>query len=313
MLLFVLSWFMRRELRTFNRWRFTGCLWLSLLLAGLGATLWIQGRKSGNESIYSSRNFYGMLTVYEYQKDDPRAHHLLLQHGRITHGLQFVDREEAAKPTTYYNEESGVGLAMRALPSGRRRIGLVGLGTGTLMAYGRPGDHMRVYEINPEVKRLANSSFTFLTNCPAAVEIILGDARLSMENESPQDFDLLALDAFSSDAIPVHLLTKEAFALYQRHLKKDGILAIHISNHYLDLEPVVVNLARQFNYKLALIDYDETDEEWWIYSSTWILLTRNETIINSPAIHNAASTLTTSKVKVPLWTDDFASLFQILK
>src|SRR2546430_17672486 len=105
-----------------------------------------------------------MVTVYEYQKDEPRSHHLVLQHGRITHGLQFVDHEEAVKPTTYYNEESGVGLAMRALRPGKHRIGLVGLGTGTLMAYGRPGDQMRVYEINPEVKRLANSSFTFLTN-----------------------------------------------------------------------------------------------------------------------------------------------------
>src|SRR5205085_5739121 len=179
MILLGLFWAMRYKLRTFHYWRFTGCLWLGFGLAALGTALWIQGRKSGNESVYTSRNFYGVLTVYEYEKDAPGSHHFLLQHGRITHGLQFVDAEEAKKPTTYYNEESGIGLAVSALRPGQRRIGLVGLGTGTMMAYGRAGDHMRVYEINPEVKRLASSRFAFLTNCPATVEIVMGDARLS--------------------------------------------------------------------------------------------------------------------------------------
>ncbi len=148
---------------------------------------------------------------------------------------------------------------------------------------------------------------------PGNVEVAPGDARLSLEREPPQHFDLLVLDAFSSDAIPVHLLTKEAFELYARHLNTNGIIAVHISNHYLDLEPVVVNLARHFGYKLASIDYEETDEEWWLYSSTWILLTHSEQIINSPAIRNAESTIATNSVTVPLWTDDFASLFQILR
>ena len=311
--LLVVSWVVRKRFGGFSHWRFMTCLWLFLGVAGLGTTLWLQTRKSGDESVYTSRNFYGMLTVYEHQRDDPKSHHFLLQHGRITHGLQFVDPEEAAKPTTYYNEESGVGLAARALPAGVRKIGLVGLGAGTLTAYGRAGDELRIYEINPEVERLARSRFTYLSRCPGTVQVVLGDARLSLEKEPPQHFDLLALDAFSSDAIPVHLLTREAFDVYERHLNPDGILAVHISNHYLDLEPVVVNLARQFNYKLALIDYDETDEEWWDYSSTWMLLTRSGTIINSPAIHNAASTVKTNQAKIPLWTDDFTSLFQILK
>src|SRR5204862_2750866 len=138
---------------------------------------------------------------------------------------------------------------------------------------GQPGDYVRLYEINPEVKHVATSFFTYLSNCLGRVEVVPGDARLSLEREPPQQFELLVLDAFSSDAIPVHLLTKEAFEVYERHLKPGGILAIHISNHYLDLEPVVTNLARQFNYKLALIDYDENDEDWWAYSSTWMLLT----------------------------------------
>ena len=140
-----------------------------------------------------------------------------------------------------------------------------------------------------------------------------GDARLSLEREPAQNFDLLALDAFSSDAIPVHLLTKEAFELYGRHLKPDGIIAAHISNHYLDLEPVVANLAHRFNYKLAVIDYDELEDDWWLYSSTWILLTRDGSILNAPAILRAATPSKTNSVSIPLWTDDFASLFQVLK
>ena len=127
-----------------------------------------------------------------------------------------------------------------------------------------------------------------------------GDARLSLEREPPQHFDLLVLDAFSSDAIPVHLLTKEAFEVYQRHLNPNGVIAVHISNHYLDLEPVVVNLARHFGYKLASIDYEENDEEWWLYSSTWVLLSRSEQIINSPAIRGAASTVKTNATGAPL-------------
>src|SRR5208337_1454432 len=142
-------------------------------------------------------------------------------------------------------------------------------------AYGRAGDTFHIYEIDPAIRRLATSVFTYVARCPAKMEIAMGDARLSMEREPSQQFDLLALDAFSSDAIPVHLLTREAFELYGRHLKPNGVLAVHISNHYLDLEPVLANLARRFNYKAALIDYDETDETWWLYSSTWMLLTRD--------------------------------------
>jgi spermidine synthase len=284
-----------------------------LCVAALATTLWLQTRKRQDESISASRNFYGVLTVFEHRRDEPKARYYLLMHGRITHGLQFADPEQATWPTTYYGPASGVGLALNALPAGQRRIGLVGLGTGTLTSYGRPGDYIRIYDINPEVKRLATSRFTYVSNCQAKVEITLGDARLSMEREAPQNFDLLALDAFSSDAIPVHLLTKEAFELYGRHLNINGVIAVHISNHFLDLEPVVMNLARQFNFKAALIDYDEINSHWWLYASTWILLTRNQALLDSPPIADAAGIIHTNAPKVPLWTDDFTSLYQILK
>jgi hypothetical protein len=265
------------------------------------------------DSIFTSRNFYGVLTVLDYRRTEPKDHYRLLEHGRITHGLQFVDPEEAKWPTTYYGEQSGVGLALGALPAGHRRVGLVGLGTGTLTAYARPGDYFRIYEINPEVKRLASSNFTYLSHCQGEAVVMLGDARLSLERDAPQQFDLLALDAFSSDAIPVHLLTKEAFELYQRHLKTNAVVAVHISNHFLDLQPVVLNLARNFNYQAAIIDYDDSDGDWWLYSSTWILLTRNAELLRAPAICDVATAPGTNAVRVPLWTDDFTSLFQILK
>jgi spermidine synthase len=278
----------------------------------MAAVLWHQGRKSGNGAIYKTRNFYGVLTVYEYDKTEPKSRYSLLLHGRITHGLQFADPEKARWPTSYYGADSGIARAVLALPPEPRRIGVVGLGTGTLSAYGRAGDYLRIYEINPQVRQIATNRFSYLHDCPGQIEVVLGDARLSMEREPPQHFDLLALDAFSSDSIPVHLLTKEAFDIYERHLATNGIIAVHVSNHYLDLEPVVMNLARRFNYKAAIIDYDEADE-WWLYASTWILLSRSEQIIDSPGISELASAPETNSIKIPLWTDDFASLFQILK
>jgi hypothetical protein len=305
--------FYRRAFNTSRHWKLITC---GLLLAGvvtLAATLRLQIGDSGGDKIYTSRNFYGVLAVYEHDRKEPKDHHFLLQHGRITHGLQFVDPEESKWPTSYYGAESGIGIAANALGEGARRIGLVGLGTATFAAYGRPGDYLRIYEINPEVQRLATTRFSYVKQCAAKVDIALGDARLSMEREEPQQFDLLALDAFSSDAIPVHLLTKEAFELYQRHLKTNGIIVVHISNHYLDLEPVVSNLAREYGYAQASIDYDENEDEWWLYSSTWVLLTRDHDILDKPAIQRATTGSRRKEKTIPLWTDDFASLFQILK
>ena len=309
------SWIARKKFRDFRHWRFLACVWLSLGLIALGTSLWKQARHADNERVYQARNFYGVLRVYEHQKDVPESHYFLLQHGHITHGLQFVDPVQATWAVSYYGTESGVALGVGALSPGRRRIGVIGLGTGTMAAFGREGDYLRFYEINPQVQHIATTWFTYLTNCAGTVEVVLGDARLSMEKEPPQHFDLLVLDAFSSDAIPVHLLTREAFELYQRHLNPNGVIAVHISNHYLDLEPVVVNLARHFGYQLATINYDESDngDNWFLYSSTWVLLTRSEEIIKSPAIQAVAYTASTNSIKVPLWTDDFASLLQILK
>jgi len=279
----------------------------------LGIALWMQIGQVGGEVVSRTRNFYGVLTLCEYRRDSPDEHYYLLEHGRITHGLQFVEPQRAKWPISYYGSESGVGLAMAALGPGPRRVGVVGLGTGTLAAYARPGDAFRIYEINPAVVQWARSPFSYLGGCAGQIEVVMGDARLSLEKESPQQFDLLALDAFSSDAIPVHLLTREAFEIYGRHLKTNGIIAVHISNHFLDLEPVVLNLARHFHYQFAIIDYDDTEGDWWFYSSTWVLLTHDPHLLDSPTIQDAASPPDPKPPKVPLWTDDFTSLWQILK
>jgi tetratricopeptide (TPR) repeat protein len=238
---------------------------------------------------------------------------LSLIHGRVQHGLQFLDPVRAAWPTVYYSEASGVGLALRALPAGGRRIGLVGLGAGTLAAYGQPEDYLRFYEINPDVLRLAKSPFTYLAHCTGEVDVVLGDARLSLEREPPQHFNLLVLDAFNSDAIPVHLLTEEAFAVYERHIQTNGVIAFHISNGSLDLESVVANLARRFNYESAIIEHRPPRDQWWNQDSTWALLSHDEKLLNSPTIRQSARPTRADAGSVPLWTDDFASLFQIIR
>jgi hypothetical protein len=307
------SWVWRQRKRTFAYWRVLACLWLALGTALLGGTLWTQARRPDADKVLATRNFYGVLTLYDHRRAEPKSRHLLLQHGRITHGLQFVDPLQARWPATYYGSDSGVGLALDSFPAVSRRIGLVGLGTGTLASYAVAGDYLRIYEINPEVTRLATTRFSYLSNCPARLEIIPGDARLSMEREPPQAFDVLALDAFSGDAIPAHLLTREAFELYNRHLKPGGLIAVHISNHFLDLAQVVWQIAREFGYYSAVVDYDETPEEWWLYSSTWVLLTADRTLLEMPGLSTASTPLKNQKPHLPLWTDDFTSLFQILK
>lgn len=268
-----------------------------------------------------SRNFYGVLGVFPQNPSDPERAAYVLKHGRVTHGMQFRAADKSRLPTSYYGPASGIGLAIlrspqRSGPEGARalRIGVVGLGAGTIAAYGEPGDTIRFYEINPEVIRIATSGayFTYLKDCRARVEVIPGDARLSMERELNRDeaqkFDVLAIDAFSGDAIPVHLLTEEAFKVYLKHLSgPQAIIAIHITNTYLDLRPVVLKLANRFGLRSAWIS-SEGDGEM-VSTSSWMLLSQSSTLVAG-----AASTL--NGVRLPesrLWTDDYSNLFQVLR
>ena len=190
-------------------------------------------------------------------------------------------------------------------------MGAIGLGAGTIAAYGRPGDKYTFYEINPLVIRIANEQFTFLKDSEAGVDVVLGDARLSLESEPPQGFDVLAVDAFSGDSIPVHLLTVEAFALYFSHLKPDGVLAVHISNQYMDLEPVVESAASRFN-KEAVVISNPDDHPKGVYRSVWVLIGNQSGIFDRPEFENAVKSPMSAKGR-ELWTDDYSSLFKILR
>jgi spermidine synthase len=189
---------------------------------------------------------------------------------------------------------------------------MVGLGVGTLAAYGRPGDRFRFYEINPDVIRLAREQFTYLDDSQADVEHVLGDARLSLEREPEQQFDLLVLDAFSSDAIPVHLLTEEAFAIYLRHLRDGGVLAFHITNRHFDLQPVVQGAANRYGLHAAKIHSDTVAERAQARCD-WMLLTRDAALFTRPDLQTAIATTQVSPLAPQLWTDRFNNVVGILK
>ena len=258
-----------------------------------------------------ARNFYGALRVSD--SGSSTIHETrILTHGTITHGKQFRDPARREWPTTYYGETSGVGRAIGALrAAGPVRIGVIGLGAGTLAAYGRAGDAVRIYEINPQVIELALREFTYLSDSKAGLEIVLGDARLSLEREPAQGFDLLAVDAFSSDSIPVHLLTAEAFEVYFRHLKAGGILAVHISNRYLDLKPVLKEAAARFG-KSARIVEDDSDTDRGTYGTTWVLFADSPQAFAQAPLEGAAEPLEADR-SIRLWTDDYSDLYGILK
>jgi spermidine synthase len=191
------------------------------------------------------------------------------------------------------------------------RMGIIGLGAGTLAAYARPEDHFRFYDINPLVMQFAATQFTFLRDCYAPHEVVLGDARLTLEKEDPQHFDLLVVDAFSGDAIPVHLLTREAWALYWRHLNADGVLAVHVSNRYLNLGPVVALGAEANGKQAKMVTYEggDLDEE---AASDWVLVTSRPGFFDQPEIRKAAARIPPIPALRP-WTDDYSNVYRILR
>ena len=266
----------------------------ALTLFLVGYVSWI-ALDSAHGARFVARNFYGTLRV----SDSGGVRKLL--HGAITHGSQFLSPDRARQVTTYYGPASGAALSIEHSTPGPRRVGLVGLGAGTLAAYGRPGDYYRFYEINPLVIRVAKSEFTYLSDSAAKVDVVEGDARVSLQAEPDQRFDVLALDAFSGDSIPVHLLTREAFQIYFRHLKPDGVLAVHVSNRYLDLAPVVAKLAAALGKTAAQV-VTPGDEKAQTLLATWILVGSN---LEFPRV--------AARDDLRLWTDDYSNLFQVLK
>ena len=289
-------------------------VWITFTVVGIVAVVLQPSRGTAGEKLTSqSRNFYGVLTVWEKYSDDPEQHRYVMQHGTTFHGLQFTDRKKRTAPTAYYGPDSGGGLTMRLFPrKTNRRIGVVGLGVGTLATYGNQGDVIKFYEINPAVKRLAETRFTYLSDSLAGIEVIMGDARLSLERQPPQQFDILLVDAFNSDAIPVHLLTKEAFEIYLKHLKPDGVLGLHISNYHLDLKGVIFRLGAHFNLQTLLIRSPK-DELKGLLTSDWVLLTNNREFLATKQIQMADFKSDAEPFGGRLWTDEHVSLLEVLK
>jgi hypothetical protein len=295
----------------FRGWRMAAPLAAAAAIAFMAAYMGQNIRAQAANSRVLVRNFYGALRVRDSGEEGGLNTVRTLTNGTINHGEEYVNVARRRLPTTYYGPNTGVGIAIREKQKkGAIRVGVVGLGTGTLAAYGRLGDYFRYYEINPLVPPITEEQFWFVPYCPAKLDIAMGDARLSLEREAPENFDLLAVDAFSSDAIPVHLLTKEAMALFFRHLRPDGVLAVHISNRYLDLQPVVEGEAAVLGKQTRTIDSEE-DPGVDVFTSTWVLVFGPASGFDPPEFDVSADIK--SRRNVRLWTDDYSNLFQIVK
>ena len=259
---------------------------------------------------YLARNFYGSLRVDEFRDD---AHHLIrqLNHGTITHGNQFLETAMRRIPTTYYGRESGVGLTWRVLEqAGPINMGVIGLGTGTMAAYGRANDSIRFYDINPLVVDIARKQFSYLSDSPARIDVSMGDARLTLEQQSPQGFEMLVVDAFSGDAIPVHLLTAEAFRLYRKHLKPNGVLVVHVSNRFLNLAPVVKAGAENAGFQARDVSSPDDDANG-VFESEYVLVTNRPGFFENPLLANQALPVQPTP-GFRLWTDDYSNIWQSL-
>lgn len=271
-------------------------------------------------TLLARRNFYGVLRVWETNTERPDYLAYQLTHGRTVHGFQFVPAALRDRPTTYYAETSGVGLSLLHHPSrpGSLRVGGLGLGIGVIAHYGQPGDVFRFYEINPDMIRVAEGEggyFSYLQDSQAETVVVAGDARLSLEREwtaqGSHAFDVLVLDAFSGDAVPLHLLTREAMEIYLRHLDSDGVLAVNVSNRYFDLSRPIYRLAQVLGLQAALIV--DRGDGLQSYDSIWLLLARDRRLLDQPAIAERASPPPALDSAQRLWTDDYSNLLQVLR
>ena len=302
-----------------------------LLTAALGALLWRhrlpavaassalallcafflgwQVRDDLRDARHAERNFYGTLHTYDVDRGAPRDKRRVMLHGSVKHGEQYLDPQRQPEPTAYYGRSSGIGRLLDGLPAAPARIGLVGLGAGTLTTYARSGDTYRLYELNPRVFALARKEFTFLASTRATVEDVPGDARLAMEREPPQHYDVLAIDAFSGGAIPVHLLTVEALDVYLRHLKPQGVLAFHVTNRHLDLPPVLVEVARATGLHAVLV-HDDAPGDDLLRRTDWVLISRFPEALQR---FTADARPVARIAGLRAWTDDFNNLFAVLR
>ena len=286
-------------------------LWTTASILLLGLVFMLHAAYQRNTPL-AIRNFYGSLRVRQSLSAYPGATMRTLTNGSIQHGTQIFTAELRRTPTTYYAEDSGVGLALRFCCQRRaRNVGVVGLGVGTIAAYGKPGDRIRFYEINPAIAPIAQNLFTYLRESGAQISIVDGDGRSSLKREQPQNFDVLVIDAFSGDAIPLHLLTTQAIDLYKRHLAPGGILAFHISNQHVDLEPEIVLLAKAAGMQVRRVS-SFADEHRGEFTATWMLLTDSPGFFTQPEVATRVRE-PAEDAKSQLWTDDYSSLLPLIR
>jgi hypothetical protein len=300
-------------------------MWAAASVGVLALAVALQARL-GRNTLMRARNFYGSLRVTEAGYDDELAGAgtnsdgsvstgtgpvRVLMNGRIRHGMQMMDADRRAVPTTYYGQDSGVGVALRNCCTGRaKKVGVVGLGAGTLAAYGQAGDRFRFYEINPLVEPIARNLFTYLRDSQASITVVRGDGRASLSREAPQGFDVLVVDAFSGDAIPLHLLTREAMEVYRRQLAPGGVVAFHVSNSYLSLAPEIALVADSEGMLARLVESFEVPAEG-AYRATWVLVSADPGFFAKPGVEAAAVRIT-RRPRLRVWTDDYSSLLPVL-
>jgi hypothetical protein len=279
------------------------------------ATATLIGMKVKEEFAHTrvmTRNFYGVVRTRDYREPVP---YRAIYHGGINHGGQLLDAALRGQPSGYFGPSSGFGRVFASLPAAPRRVGVVGLGAGAIAAYARAGDLFRFYEIDPQVAVVAATEFTFLSDSPAPVEIVLGDGRQSLEREPDEHFELLAIDAFSGGSIPMHLLTREAMATYVRHLKPEGVIVFQATNGFVDIAPVLARLAESFGLTAVMVaDWPDTKDGagYWLSGTEQIIVTRNQRLLEAGPISSIAYPLW-ARPDFRLWTDDFHNLLSILK
>jgi len=293
---------------------------LSKLAAGSAvvALVWLLAFSNLNNQyqqydIAKARNFYGILTVKDITEGKVNERRLI--DGTTSHGSQSLPLSKLAVPLSYYRPGTGAQLVIKELSGGSNlQVGIIGLGVGALAAYGQAGDHYTFYELNPLVSVFANKYFSYLGSSKAEVEVKLGDARVSLQNEldsgQKNAFDLLIIDAFSGDLIPTHLMTQEAFLLYQQHIKTQGVVALHISNRHLSLLPVIINHSRTLDMQLMLFETPSNENE---HDAQWVVLTNNTLLTQSPKLILKQTEIVRDQYQKVLWTDNYSSLLAILK
>ncbi len=294
-----------------GRWVSAGAL--AVCAATIGTAVY-QLRDYRTDMRVMVRNFYGVVRTRDFEAP---LRFRAMYHGGINHGGQYLDAAYRRLPTTYFSRTSGYGRVFESMTQAQRRVGILGLGAGALAAYGRRGDTFRFYEIDPQVAAVALTEFSFLRDSQAQTDIILGDGRLSLERERPQQYDVLAIDAFSGDSIPMHLITREAMATYVRHLKPDGAIIFQATNRFVDIAPVVERLAAEFGLTAVMVSDTPVPSPgdgvgYWTSHTDQIIVTRNAALLASQPVRTAAVVLA-PHLNFRVWTDDYYNLMHVLK